>query len=283
MSGRRVQVAAIAMRQLSPLRCHALSSAVVLVGPRLVLLSTFPSGPQRARLSAVWLTHARAVAPGVWRLMSLFLGRSMSVADSDNWIACTARPRLRLLRADDAVPLRSVMEPGLVAAAAQAGSRALTPWAIVLRDGGGIAGFCGFLVRPVKGTTMGYGIVPEYRGRGLATEAAAAVLDWAERNGVDFYSSVRPPNPASVRVLERSECGWSTLTPTKTGSATSTAASRCASSRAPRPPRRAPRGRPRSSKRDRQAGPGRVHGRARAGVPAFRRRAGPATTTSSSP
>jgi RimJ/RimL family protein N-acetyltransferase len=50
---------------------------------------------------------------------------------------------------------------------------------------------------------MGYGIVPEYRGRGLATEAAGAVLDWAERNDVDVYSSVRPPNPASVRVLEK--------------------------------------------------------------------------------
>jgi RimJ/RimL family protein N-acetyltransferase len=50
---------------------------------------------------------------------------------------------------------------------------------------------------------MGYGIVPEYRGRGLATEAAAAVLDWAERHGVDVYASIRPPNPASVRVLEK--------------------------------------------------------------------------------
>ena len=27
-------------------------------------------------------------------------------------------------------------------------------------------------VFPVKGTTMGYAILPEYRGRGLATEAA---------------------------------------------------------------------------------------------------------------
>jgi GNAT superfamily N-acetyltransferase len=134
----------------------------------------------------------------------LFLGRFMPVGDSDNWMACADRLRLRLLRADDVVPLRSVMEPGLVkAVVAQTGNRALTPWAVVLRDGGDVAGFCGFFVRPVKGTTMGYGIAPEYRGHGLATEAAAAVLDWAERNGVDFYASVRPPNPASVRVLEK--------------------------------------------------------------------------------
>jgi RimJ/RimL family protein N-acetyltransferase len=87
------------------------------------------------------------------------------------------------------------------AIAAQGGDRALTPWAIVLRDGGAVVGFCGFFVRPVKGTTMGYAIVPGYRGRGLATEAAQAVLDWAERHDIDVYSSIRPPNPASVRVL----------------------------------------------------------------------------------
>jgi RimJ/RimL family protein N-acetyltransferase len=105
------------------------------------------------------------------------------------------------LREEDAVVLRAV-EPGLVEAVVRNGEeRVLTPWAIVLRDGGVVAGFCGFFVRPVKGITMGYGIVPEYRGRGLATEAAAAVLDWAERNDVDVYSSIRPPNPASVRVL----------------------------------------------------------------------------------
>ena len=120
------------------------------------------------------------------------------------WMAGTDRLRLRLLQAADAIALREVAGPGLVeAAVARAGDRTLTPWAIVLRDGGTVVGFCGFFVRPVKGTTMGYGIVPEYRDRGLATEAASAVLDWAERHDVDVYSSVRPPNPASVRVLEK--------------------------------------------------------------------------------
>ena len=119
-------------------------------------------------------------------------------------MACTDRLRLRLLQAEDAVALREVTGPGLVdAVVTRAGYRALTPWAIVLRDGGAFVGFCGFFVRPVKGTTMGYGIMPEYRGAGLATEAARAVLDWAERHDIDVYSSIRPPNPASVRVLEK--------------------------------------------------------------------------------
>lgn len=186
-----------------------------------------PMGTLRARLSAASLTHARTGAPGVWRPGPSSLGRSMSVGDFDNWMACTDRPRLRLLRADDSVALRSVMEPGLVeAAVSQTESRALTPWAIVLRDGGRLAGFCGFIVRPVKGTTMGYGIVPEYRGRGFAIEAAAAVLESAECNGVGFYSSVRPRTLHRYACLKRSECGWSTLTSTTTESATSTVAGR---------------------------------------------------------
>lgn len=85
---------------------------------------------------------------------------------------------------------------------AKSGDHALSPWAIVLRDGGAVVGHCGFLGRPVEGTTMGSAIVPTYRGRGLATEAAA-VLGWAERHDIDVYASVRPPNPASVRVLEK--------------------------------------------------------------------------------
>jgi RimJ/RimL family protein N-acetyltransferase len=119
-------------------------------------------------------------------------------------MACTERLGLRLLRPEDAVHLAEVAEPGWVEAlAAQGGDRTLSPWAIVLRDSGAVVGHCGFLVRPVKGTTMGYAIVPQYRGRGLATEAAATVLDWAERHDIDVYASVRPPNPASVRVLEK--------------------------------------------------------------------------------
>jgi RimJ/RimL family protein N-acetyltransferase len=120
------------------------------------------------------------------------------------WLAATRRLRLRLLRASDAVPLREVADDGWVQAqAARTGDRTLSPWAVVLRDGGGVIGYCGFFVRPVKGITMGYAIALRYRGRGFATEAAAAVLDWAERHGVDAYASIRPPNPASARVLEK--------------------------------------------------------------------------------
>ena len=127
----------------------------------------------------------------------------MSAAAAPEWMT-TDRLALRLLKAEDALPVREIAEPGRVqAVVARNGDRTLTPWAIVARASGEVVGFCGFFVRPVQGTTLGYAIVPAFRGRGLATEAAAAVLDWADRHGVDVYASVRPPNPASARVLEK--------------------------------------------------------------------------------
>jgi hypothetical protein len=48
-------------------------------------------------------------------------------------MAATRRLRLRLLRAQDAVPLREVADAGWVEAqAARTGDRTLSPWAVVL-------------------------------------------------------------------------------------------------------------------------------------------------------
>jgi RimJ/RimL family protein N-acetyltransferase len=119
------------------------------------------------------------------------------------WMVCTGRLRLRLLRLEDAPALREITSPSgwIEDMATRPGDRTLTPWAITLRESGVVAGYCGFLVRPVKGITLGYAILPKHRGLGIATEAAAAAADWADRHGVEFYVSVRPPNPASARVL----------------------------------------------------------------------------------
>lgn len=49
---------------------------------------------------------------------------------------------------------------------------------------------------------IGYRVEPEHRRQGLATEAVAALLDWAERQGVRrFRASVAPDNVASLAVV----------------------------------------------------------------------------------
>ena len=55
---------------------------------------------------------------------------------------------------------------------------------------------------------IGYGIVDEFQGRGYATEAVGALVDWAlSRPGVvRVEAETEPDNAASKRVLEK--CGF---------------------------------------------------------------------------
>lgn len=56
---------------------------------------------------------------------------------------------------------------------------------------------------------VGYGLVAEVRGQGLATEALRAVIAEAAAVGVRLRASVAPDNQASLRVLAR--CGFTEL------------------------------------------------------------------------
>jgi ribosomal-protein-alanine N-acetyltransferase len=56
---------------------------------------------------------------------------------------------------------------------------------------------------------VGYGLVADARGAGLATEALTAMVSAAEEVGVRVRASVLPDNAASVRVLAK--CGFTEL------------------------------------------------------------------------
>ena len=63
---------------------------------------------------------------------------------------------------------------------------------------------------PVEAETeIGYGLVSDARGRGLATEAVQALIAAADLVGVRLRASVVPDNSASLRVLAK--CGFTEL------------------------------------------------------------------------
>lgn len=63
---------------------------------------------------------------------------------------------------------------------------------------------------PVDGETeVGYGLVPDARGRGIATEALGLLAAEADKVGARLRASVAPANAASLRVLAK--CGFSDL------------------------------------------------------------------------
>ena len=81
------------------------------------------------------------------------------------------------------------------------------PWAVGTRDARVVVGSAGFQGRPSARSEieLGFGIVPEHRGRGYATEAAVALIAWGlEQEGVArIVARCDPSNAASIRVLEK--------------------------------------------------------------------------------
>lgn len=69
-----------------------------------------------------------------------------------------------------------------------------------------LIGFCGFrFIEESPNLELMYGLLRDFWGNGLATEACAAAIDYLW-NATDFsvlYARTDPPNAASVRVMRR--------------------------------------------------------------------------------
>jgi len=90
------------------------------------------------------------------------------------------------------------------------------PWllrAVLLRATGEMIGHIGFHTAPAPdylaelapgGVEMGYTIYPAHQRRGYATEAATALMAWAEQQGQRrFVLSISPGNEPSQRIARR--------------------------------------------------------------------------------
>ncbi|HEU4706925.1 MAG TPA: GNAT family N-acetyltransferase [Solirubrobacterales bacterium] len=84
------------------------------------------------------------------------------------------------------------------------------PWVLVERESGVFAGRAGLAWTTVEGRAqveLPWSIEPRLQGRGLATEAATAAVEWAREIGFDqVIALVLPANGASRRVAEK--CGF---------------------------------------------------------------------------
>lgn len=83
-----------------------------------------------------------------------------------------------------------------------------TVWALKLNDGSDkIVGTLAFKGLNDNGMIeIGYGIKPEYEGKGLMTEAVSATVEWASKQPevLSIEAETTPGNIASKRVLEKS-------------------------------------------------------------------------------
>jgi len=80
-------------------------------------------------------------------------------------------------------------------------------WYLVLTDTNELAGLCGFKGRPDgRGSVeIGYSMLRQYRGMGLATEAAMRLIGWAftHREVLEVSAETLPHLKSSIRVLEK--------------------------------------------------------------------------------
>lgn len=80
------------------------------------------------------------------------------------------------------------------------------PYCMSLKESGALIGICGLFRREnLDDPDIGFGVLPEYCGRGLAGEAAAAVVAHARDDlGIERLTAiVSPENKASIGLIEK--------------------------------------------------------------------------------
>ncbi len=143
------------------------------------------------------------------------------------WFLETERLVLRRVTLDDAGLMLAVWnDPDFIRHVADRGIRTLEQAASALQDGalklyadygygpylmslksdGAEVGICGLFRRDhLQDPDIGFAIMPEYRGRGLTSEAAAAVVAHARDDlGIKYLTAiVSPENTRSIALLEK--------------------------------------------------------------------------------
>lgn len=130
----------------------------------------------------------------------------------EEWIIETARLGLRRLQRDDLGQIRRMAwldADRVLHRSLQAYERAGYGYlAVILRDGGEFAGVCGLLDQEIEGcreAEVGYHLIEAFHGRGIATEAARGVMDYAAQTlGLRrIVSFIEHDNDRSARVAAK--------------------------------------------------------------------------------
>ena len=81
-------------------------------------------------------------------------------------------------------------------------------WMIEKKDGTHIGECCFKGISPNGSAEIGYGISEEYQGRGYATEAVNAIVEWVlqQHRVLSVVAEAEADNLASIRVLQK--CGF---------------------------------------------------------------------------
>jgi [ribosomal protein S5]-alanine N-acetyltransferase len=130
--------------------------------------------------------------------------------DVDSLHVLLIAPEVRRYLWDDIVITRETVEQLVESSLRTASESGIGYWTVHTRPPAAatapIAGFCGFrFIDDGPEIELMYGLRGEYWGKGLATEACLAVLDylWCSTQFPRVYARTDPPNEKSVQVMLR--------------------------------------------------------------------------------
>ncbi|HYD01878.1 MAG TPA: GNAT family N-acetyltransferase [Phycisphaerales bacterium] len=133
--------------------------------------------------------------------------RAMNEGDAGALFALNSHPQVMRLTGEP--PLRSVDEAReAIENYPDFDTVGYGRWACVLKATGSFVGFCGLKhLRDLNEVDVGFRLLPQYWGQGLATEACAASIAFGFNvlNLSKIVGLVLPGNAASIRVLTK--CG----------------------------------------------------------------------------
>lgn len=137
--------------------------------------------------------------------------RPWSAEDLDALLSLWTAPEVRRYLWDDIVITREVAERVLNSHLVTQARDGIGFWSIlvpvpVISTGLAIPGFCGFrYMDDGPEIELLFGLRGEHWGKGLATEASLAAIDylWTSTGFYRVYARTDPPNEKSVRVMER--------------------------------------------------------------------------------
>ena len=127
--------------------------------------------------------------------------------DIDGLLGMWTTPDVRRYLWDDVVISRNTAEEVVESHLSTSDKHAVGYWALQpVEQPGTLIGFCGFrFIDASSNLELMYGLLRDFWGKGLATEACVAAIEYLW-NATDFtvlYARTDPPNAASVRVMQR--------------------------------------------------------------------------------
>jgi RimJ/RimL family protein N-acetyltransferase len=136
--------------------------------------------------------------------------RPLAMDDVDDLYHLLVDPGVRKFLLDDLIIPRETAIAVVESGADSFATHGFGFWAICYKDVPELIGFGGLRHFTEDGAEMGeveilYGVAPDHWGKGIATEAARAVLrhGFKECELAHIYAGADPPNAASIRVIEK--------------------------------------------------------------------------------